>query len=264
MAAGQLEKLSVYSRESDPLAQQLAIELGLPLVTDMPDSGLVLAYDDLGLHIFPANGRSGPVRVDYTAGKSRHRRLYGGGKGQQIAKAIGVQGAIRPRVLDVTAGLGEDAFVLASLGCQVQLVERQPIVRALLADGLSRLQADKDLAQLGRRLQLLPGNAEQVMQCWVAEPLPQVVYLDPMFPHTGKSAQVKKEMALFRTLVGADLDADLLLAPALALATHRVVVKRPRLAPVLAAQEPTYKLTGKANRFDIYVKASFNANSQSF
>ena len=78
-----------------------------------------------------------------------------------------------------------------------------------------------------------------------------------MFPHSRKSAQVKKEMALFRDLVGADEDADLLLAPALALASHRVVVKRPRLAPDLANQKPTYSLTGKANRFDIYVKASF-------
>ena len=259
MAAKQLEQLSVYSRHGDALAAQLAAELGLPLVTDMPDSGLILAYDGQGLHIIPADGRSGPVRVDYVTGKSRHRRLYGGGKGQQIAKAIGVQGAIRPRVLDVTAGLGGDAFVLASLGCQVQLVERQPVVRALLADGLCRLQADQDLANLGRQLQLLQGDALQVLQGWSAAQLPQVVYVDPMFPHTGKSAQAKKEMSLFRALVGADIDADLLLTPALALASHRVVVKRPRLAPVLACQEPTYSLAGKANRFDIYVKTSFSS-----
>jgi len=85
-----------------------------------------------------------------------------------------------------------------------------------------------------------------------------VVYLDPMFPHAGKSAQVKKEMALFRQLVGSDTDADNLLGPALALASHRVVVKRPRIAPDLAEQKPTYRLEGKANRFDIYVNKSFS------
>ena len=248
---------SVWVLDDCEPATQLAAQLHLPLSEQPPTEGLYLAYGDYGLAIIPADGRSGAVQVDMVAGKSRHRRLYGGGKGQQIAKAIGVQGAIRPQVLDVTAGLGGDAFVLASLGCQLQLVERQPVVRALLADGLQRLQADNELAQLGSRLQLLPGNALQVLTDWQQDTVPQVVYLDPMFPHSGKSAQVKKEMALFRELVGADEDADQLLEPALALASHRVVVKRPRLAPDLAAKKPTYSLAGKANRFDIYVNKAF-------
>lgn len=248
---------SVWVLDDCEQAKQLAAQLQLPLTKQAPQAGLYLAYADNGLAIIPADGRSGAVQVDMLAGKSRHRRLYGGGKGQQIAKAIGVQGAVRPRVLDVTTGLGGDAFVLASLGCQLQLVERQPVVRALLADGLQRLQADNELAELGSRMQLLPGNALQVLTDWQQDTVPQVVYLDPMFPHTGKSAQVKKEMALFRELVGADEDADQLLEPALALASHRVVVKRPRLAPDLAAKKPTYSLAGKANRFDIYVNKAF-------
>lgn len=261
MAFEQLETIVVYSSDQDPLASHLATHLGIPLITTESSADLVLAYDQQGLHIYPSDGRSGPVRVDFTAGKSRHRRLYGGGKSQQIAKAVGVQGAIKPSVLDITAGLGEDAFVLASLGCQLQLVERHPVVRALLADGLQRLQADMDMAQLGKQLDLLTGDALSVLQNWQHKSVPQVIYLDPMFPHTGKSAQVKKAMALFRTLVGADTDADMLLQPALDLASHRVVVKRPRLAPHLAGQEPTYQLSGKANRYDIYVNASFNTTS---
>lgn len=255
MAAEQLNPVVVL--DDGQKARQLAEQLQLPLVVQKPEQGLYLIYGENGLAIVPADGRTGAVQVDMLAGKSRHRRLYGGGKGQQIAKAIGVQGAKRPTVLDVTAGLGGDAFVLASLGCYVQLVERQPVVRALLADGLQRLKGDTELAELGQRLALLPGHAMQVLTDWQAEDVPQVVYLDPMFPHTGKSAQVKKEMALFRHLVGADEDADQLLQPALHLASHRVVVKRPRLAPDLAAQKPTYSLAGKANRFDIYVKQAF-------
>jgi len=259
MVVEQLSSIAVYSPQADVQAEMLSQALGLELVKDMPASGLVLAYDELGLHILPVDGRSGDVRVDYVSGKSRHRRLYGGGKGQQIAKAIGVQGSVRPSVLDATAGLGGDAFVLASLGCSMYLAERQPIVRALLADGLARLQADAELVEFGQRMQLLSGDGVHSLQNWQQPTPPQVVYLDPMFPHSRKSAQVKKEMALFRDLVGADEDADQLLAPALALASHRVVVKRPRLAPDLAAQKPTYSLTGKANRFDIYVNASFKS-----
>lgn len=67
---------------------------------------------------------------------------------------------------------------------------------------------------------------------------PQVIHLDPMFPSRDKSALVKKEMRLFKPLVGADDDAPDLLAAALALATHRVVVKRPRKAPSIAGATP--------------------------
>lgn len=238
--------------------QALALELCLPVVKKLNDShDLVLSYTRNGLGLVPANGQSGAVRVDFAAGKARHRRVYGGGKGQQIAKAVGIQGNIRPSVLDLTAGLGSDAFVLASLGCQVAMAERQPIVRALLADGLGRGVLDIDAGTIVAAMKLKLGAADGVMQAWQGAP-PQVIYLDPMFPHSSKSAQVKKEMALFRMLVGSDADADVLLAPALDLASHRVVVKRPRLAPDLAGQKPSYRLEGKANRFDVYVNQSFS------
>jgi 16S rRNA (guanine1516-N2)-methyltransferase len=77
----------------------------------------------------------GPVRVDFVEGGAAHRRLYGGGSGQMIAKAVGIAQGVRPRVLDATAGLGKDAFVLASLGCEMSLIERQPLIGALLEDG---------------------------------------------------------------------------------------------------------------------------------
>ncbi len=91
------------------------------------------------------------------------------------------------------------------------------------------------------------------MRNWEGEP-PQVIYLDPMFPHRDKSALVKKEMRVFRPLVGDDLDAPALLEAALALATHRVVVKRPRKAPIIDGPKPSHGLEGKSSRYDIYPK----------
>lgn len=61
-------------------------------------------------------------------------------------------------------------------------------------------------------------------------PAPDVVYLDPMYPHRQKSALVKKEMRVFQSLVGNDDDADSLLIPAMTIAKRRVVVKRPNYA----------------------------------
>jgi 16S rRNA (guanine1516-N2)-methyltransferase len=110
-------------------------------------------------------------------------------------------------------------------------------------------------------MHLLCGNAIELMNNWSGE-APQVIYLDPMFPHRDKSALVKKEMRLFRPLVGDDDDAPALLQAALALATHRVVVKRSRKAPVIAGEQPGYVLEGKSSRFDIYPKKSLKTRAE--
>lgn len=252
-------KLAVVASGFQSLEKVLALELNVPVVKKQSDKyDFVLRFTAQGLGLEPVDGRSGAIRVDFAAGKSRHRRVFGGGKGQQLAKAVGMQGSVRPSILDLTAGLGSDAFVLASLGCAVSMVERQPVVRALLKDGLARAELDIDVGDIVASMNLKPGDALSMMDSWHGI-APQVIYLDPMFPHSGKSAQVKKEMAIFRELVGSDPDADLLLAKALALASHRVVVKRPRIAPDLDQHKPMYRLEGKSNRFDIYVNKSFSS-----
>jgi 16S rRNA (guanine1516-N2)-methyltransferase len=200
----------------------------------------------------------GAVRVDFVEGAVAHRRLFGGGTGQMIAKAVGVQPGVRPQVLDATAGLGRDAFVLASLGCSMTLIERQPLIAALLEDGLARARQSAEVAPIAAQMRLLQGNAIELLSAWTDE-APQVIYLDPMFPHRDKSALVKKEMRLFRPLVGDDLDAPALLAAALALASHRVVVKRPRKAPCIDGAKPSYVLEGKSSRYDIYAKKALKA-----
>lgn len=195
------------------------------------------------------------LRVDFVSSAMTHRRYFGGGSGQMIAKAIGIRSGIRPTVLDATAGLGRDAFVLAQLGCSLRLVERHPLVAALLEDGLQRAAEDVEVAPIVARMRLSADNAITLMRDW-REAIPQVIYLDPMFPHRQKSALVKKEMRLLRPLAGDDEDAPALLAAALALASYRVVVKRPRQAPPITGQAPGYALNGQSCRFDIYPKKS--------
>lgn len=243
----------------EPLAAQFAAQahdwaqrLGLPEQGDTAEFALQFGEAGLQLQLLEPQA-PGPVRVDFVEGAAAHRRQFGGGSGQMIAKAVGIQPGVRPRVLDATAGLGRDAFVLATLGCEVTLIERQPLIGALLEDGLARARQDAEVAAIAARMTLLPGNAIERMAAWSGEP-PQVIYLDPMFPHRDKSALVKKEMRLFRPFVGDDLDAPALLAAALALASHRVVVKRPRKAPVIEGCKPGYSLEGKSSRYDIYPK----------
>lgn len=192
----------------------------------------------------------GAISVDFVDGASAHRRKFGGGRGQDIAKAVGLKHGFTPHVLDATAGLGRDAFVLASLGCQLTLMERMPPVAALLDDGIERAKLNSDVSEIANNMQLIHASSIENMNLATA---PDVVYLDPMYPHREKSAAVKKEMRIFQSLVGEDLDAGSLLEPALALAKYRVVVKRPSYAPPLADKKPSMSLNMKKNRFDVYV-----------
>ncbi|MGD8173761.1 class I SAM-dependent methyltransferase [Vibrio sp. TRT 21S02] len=208
----------------------------------------------------------GAIYVDLAGGAVAHRRKFGGGKGQAIAKAAGMNKGATPTILDGTAGLGRDAFVLASLGCKVQMVERHPVVAALLDDGLTRAKQDSEIGQwVSERMSLLHASSHDALHTLVSDPnfiKPDVVYLDPMYPHPEnkkKSALVKKEMRVFQSLVGADTDADALLEPALALAVKRVVVKRPDYADWLAQQKPTMAIETKKNRFDVYVNAGMTS-----
>ncbi|WP_245756604.1 class I SAM-dependent methyltransferase [Amphritea atlantica] len=243
-------------------ALQLSVRLGLPLLEqyDLRDEQYAqLLICESGSRRLQQTGRKapGPVLADFVSGAVAHRRKFGGGKGQMIAKAVGIKGSVRPQIADVTAGLGRDSFVLATLGCDVQMVERSPIIHALLESGLQQAQADPEVADIAARMTLV--NADSIN--WLAEQQtsdqrPQVIYVDPMFPHTDKSALVKKEMRVFRDVVGDDQDSAALLEAALQLAEYRVVVKRPRKAPAIEGHAPSYQLNGKSSRYDIYTLKS--------
>ena len=193
----------------------------------------------------------GGIFVDFVSGAMAHRRKFGGGRGEAVAKAVGIKGGYLPDVVDATAGLGRDAFVLAALGCRVRMLERHPVVAALLEDGLQRGYADSEIGGwLRERLTLLHVASQQALSD--IAPAPDVVYLDPMYPHRQKSAMVKKEMRVFQSLVGPDEDADALLEPARRLAKKRIVVKRPDYAPPLAGVVTQSAVVTKSHRFDIY------------
>ena len=244
--------------ESDALledAQKVADDWGLPFKEEVEEGfALIKTMQRLELRLIDGS-KTGPVFVDFASDALTYRRAHGGGlKKEAIARAIGVKGNDAPSVVDATAGLGRDGFILASLGCKVTLLERSPVVAALLQDGLERAQQDPTLGSwLPDRLSLRHGVSIELMQQWQDE-RPDVVYLDPMFPHKKKSALVKKEMRLFQQLLGADDDADLLLEPALGIASKRVVVKRPADAPFLANKKPNMNISSKKHRFDVYLR----------
>ncbi len=242
------------ARQADELSNTLGLKnLGIVHPKGISDVSVLLFLDEQGLSLqMTGKNAPGPVRAEFVTGKMGYRREHGGGAGQMVAKAVGLHKTkARLHVLDATGGLGQDAFILASLGCRVTLFERNPVIHALLADGLSRASLNVDCAPIIERMELRPGSSID----WLGSAgtnSADVIYLDPMFPHREKSALVKKEMQVFQAIVGSDDDSEQLLQTALDCARYRVVVKRPRKAAAITGPEPTTRIEGKSSRYDIY------------
>ena len=187
------------------------------------------------------------VRGDYTRLLPRIRR--GNLASEHLVRAVKIKGIAEPLVVDATAGLGEDAFLLAAAGCRVLLFERDPVIAALLRDALERAKADPETAPIASRLTLRPEDSIPVLPTLS----PDVVLLDPMFPERKKTALVKKKFQLIHLLEKPCEDERALLDAALAARPKRIVIKRPAKGPFLAGVKPSYSLDGSAVRFDCIV-----------
>ena len=247
-------------------AQRLALELGLPQV-DWADEApvgavrLVVAAAGLELRLVGTGGR--PIRAELTRLDTRSRA--GRDPRQPLLKALGVKRRSDqpPRVVDATAGWGQDSWLMASAGCQVLALERHRVVAALLRDAVARAAATvpqvagritvmaTDACDLLPRLSTAPDQRDlpAAIAAWGR---PDVIYLDPMYPPGRKTAE-RKALKVLRSVVGTDPDAEALLAAALAAAARRVVVKRPLHAAPLG-DRPSHTQRGKALRYDVYIR----------
>ena len=175
-----------------------------------------------------------------------------------LVRAARVKGVETPHAIDATAGFGEDALLLAAAGFHVQLFEQDPVIAALLADGLARAAEHPQLAPITQRMRLTQGDSVQALQARASMDVarPDVVYLDPMFPARTKSAAVKKKFQLLHHLEAPCTNEEELLLAAIASKPRKVVIKRPAKGPYLAGIKPSYSITGKAVRYDCITPAS--------
>lgn len=234
------------------VAQELARELRLPIITKPDDYHLVLAVTSNRLELRINEPRVHPIYVDFFAPEVLHRLQNLTRNKELIARAVGIKGKYQPTIVDATAGFGMDAIILAALGCPVIMIERCPIIAALLSDALKRAKQTRPdlfekmiLKKMDAR-EYLTQHSEQTKNL-------DVIYLDPMFPTRTKSALVKKEMRILKDIVGDDIDSPELLTLALKVAKKRVVAKRPLHAPTLTELKPDIVFKGRACRFDVYL-----------
>lgn len=232
----------------------LANSLGLPFSQD--ESGydylLLLTPEFLGLQ--KTGTKSLPLYVDFGSDEMNHRRKKTSLKKEFLARALGLKQRLKnnthPIIVDATAGLGRDSFILASLGFEVHLLEREKLVHALLADGIARGLKNPEIADIIQRMHLVESDAVE----WLKKSKkPDLIYLDPMFPERRKTALVKKNMQYFQDIIGKEENTEILFQTALTCAKQRVVIKRPRLSESLSGPAPNFSLAGSSSRFDIYL-----------
>ena len=265
-------------------AEALTVHLKTTLLHTTPDAPVWLAVDADGLSLTDGDQA---MRGDFT--KLQKRLQYHNLTHELLVKATKVKGREKLRVIDATAGMGEDSLLLAAAGCEVTLYEQDPVIAALLQDTMRRALEEAALQAIVMRMQLVEGDSIDHLQKLSdagmssnvpfgtqgdaiehscpsstasdatanssdeALKRPDVIYLDPMFPERQKSGLVKKKFQLIHYLEAPAENEEALMQAAIDARPFKIVVKRPAKGPYLACLKPSYSLDGKAIRYDCYV-----------
>ena len=213
-------------------------------------SRYLLQSADSGLRLVDQFSHQRPLHIDFSDAQFSYRLRRGGGRREMLARAVSAKQGLK--VVDCTAGMGRDSFLLASVGCEVTLYERSPVVALLLQDAIGRALRNRQLSETASRLHLIHGDALEGLVS--GHDVPDVILVDPMFPARKKSAKVKGEMQFLQRFIGKDEDATRLLESARATGCKRLVLKRPLLTADRSGLKPSFTLKGKSSRFDVYLQ----------
>ncbi len=191
------------------------------------------------------------LKCSFIEGPILHRLKYGKGRGQNLAKAVGMKFNKNRNIIDATAGLGYDSFILASLGAKVTLIERSQKMHELLQNGINEgISFGGEIEKIINRMELLFGDSKDILP----KLTPEVIMIDTMYKERKKTALVKNNMRLVRDIVGPDTDYIELLEVALNCAKNRVVLKQPRYAePIKDIKKCSHQIIGKTIRYDIFM-----------
>ena len=191
------------------------------------------------------------LKCSFIEGPILHRLKYGKGRGQNLAKAVGMKFNKNRTIVDATAGLGYDAFILASLGANVTLIERSKTMYNLLQEALTEAQNfGGDISAIIKRMDLIYGDSKDILP----KLNPEVILIDTMYKERKKSALVKNSMRLVREIVGSDPDYLELIDVALNQASNRVVIKLPRYSDENNNYKPySHQILGKSIRYDVHM-----------
>jgi len=262
-----LEVIALSEADS-PAATALAEQLRLPVAqttrsTTKPLTHWQLQVDNKTLTLVRPDGAR--LSIDFTQGTAAQRRAQAS-KDQSLVRALGLhklntQERHALRVVDATAGLGQDGWLIACQGCQTTMLEQSPLVATLLQHAVTQATTHDELGEIAKNITVLNIRSQDYFATAQPSNKADIIYLDPMFPPKKKQAKVKKGMQFLQALLD-ETDNAQLLQCALAAANKRVVVKRPTGALAIEGSEvwkgQLTNVQTDATRFDIYHIAPYS------
>jgi len=245
------------------LAESFAHKTGYPIL-DKEGPGLTVLFDSKGVSL---SGYKLTYQGDFT--DDMLRRISDGRLAHEmISKAVktskneagaalgnsGKSGTIESwnglRAIDATAGMGDDALLIAACGYDVTLHEQNPVVALLLKDTIRRAKKHPVLKDIVSRMHVVNGDSVEILNNRL-DPV-DLIYLDPMFPGRQKSGLINKKLQLIQKMEAPCSEEKDLFDAAVKAGPSKIIVKRPLKAPYLDGRKPNYSLDGKAIRYDIY------------
>ena len=232
------------------LAESFANKMGIPLICEDSASqsknstGLTVLFDKEGVTL---TGYNLSYQGDFEG--SLRRVTEGRLQHEMLAKAIKSDQSNK-KAIDATAGMGEDAFLIAANGYNVTLCEQNPVIVLLLKDAIRRAKKHPVLKPIVEKMQAVEGNSIDILKSNL-DPV-DLIYLDPMFPGKQKNSLTNKKLQLIQKMEAPCSLEEELFEAALLAAPEKIVVKRPLKAPFLANKKPNYSLEGKSIRYDCY------------
>ena len=225
------------------MAESFAKRTGVPIL-DKPGENLTVLFDAKGVSL---TGYGLTYQGDF---EGMLHRVSDGRLAHEMLVRAAKTTETDLKGIDATAGMGEDAFLLAAYGYDMTLYEQNPVVAVLLKDALRRANKHPQLKEIAGRMKLVEGNSVEELKTRVDAV--DLIYLDPMFPGRQKSGLINKKLQLIQKLEPPCSDEVELFEAAIQAKPSKIIVKRPLKSPFLAGKNPTYELKGKAIRYDCY------------
>jgi len=254
-----MEQISILLKKGGDkaLAESFANKINSK-ISDTAGPKLTVVFDSAGVSL---SGYGLTYQGDFsesmkrrvTDGRLQHEMLV---KASKPDKSLSSSFSPSLKAIDATAGMGEDAFLIAANGYDVTLHEQNPVIALLLKDAIRRAKKDSLLKEIAGRMHVVEGNSVDILSNRL-DPV-DIIYLDPMFPGRQKSGLINKKLQLIQKMEAPCSEEHELFDAAIKACPSKIIVKRPLKAPFLAGRKPNYTLEGKAIRYDCYALNNTN------
>jgi len=187
------------------------------------------------------HGEYKPVFIDIASILEKHRIYFNKNSfyKESLAKALGIKkGKTRNSFCDATGGLLSDSLMMYCFDIDnFDIYERHPVAATLITNALG---------QVDLPIKFSNKSALDISRDY------DVIFFDPMYEDKNTKSAPKKEMQIFREVIGSDVDAVTIAEHLKSKAKERLVIKRPAKSNFLL-EAPSHQIKGKSTRYDVYM-----------